>query len=63
MAGISEQARAIRNKYYREYRKKNPDKVRQANDNYWNRKAEAVCTGTTEQILPEQEEKGEENGQ
>lgn len=33
-------AREIRNEYMRQYRKKNPDKVREINKRYWERKAE-----------------------
>lgn len=33
-------AREAQNAYTREWRKKNPDKVRQYNQNYWARKAE-----------------------
>ena len=33
-------AKEIRNEYMRQYRKKNPDKVREINKRYWERKAE-----------------------
>jgi len=36
---LSEAARGARNKYQREYKLKNPDKARQYNINYWERKA------------------------
>ena len=35
-----EAARAARNKYSREWRAKNPDKVREINERYWARRAE-----------------------
>ncbi len=36
---ISEKAKKERNKYFREWRKANPDKVRAAQARYWERKA------------------------
>ena len=36
----SEAARKARNKYQRTYRKENPDKVRQYNNTFWERRAE-----------------------
>ena len=39
MTVTSEEARAARREYYRQYRKKNPDKVREANRRYWEKKA------------------------
>jgi hypothetical protein len=36
---LDEQARAARNAYYREWRMKNPDKVKKAMDRYWQKKA------------------------
>ena len=45
MAGrkMDEAAREARNAYYREWRKKNPEKVRAANEKYWIRKAEETA--------------------
>lgn len=37
--GRSDAARAARNAYAREWRKKNPDKVKAANVRYWEKKA------------------------
>lgn len=36
---IDEQARAARAAYFREWRRKNPDKVRENNRKYWQRRA------------------------
>lgn len=36
---INEQARAARAEYFREWRRKNPDKVRENNRKYWQRRA------------------------
>lgn len=36
---ISKEAREAKNKYYREYRKKNPEKVKKYIADYWERKA------------------------
>lgn len=36
---IDEQARAARAEYFREWRKRNPDKVRETNRKYWQRRA------------------------
>lgn len=40
MAALTENAKAARAKYAREWRKKNPDKVRATNARYWNKKAQ-----------------------
>lgn len=40
------QAREARNAYAREWRAKNPEKVRQININYWARKAEREANAT-----------------
>ena len=45
---ISQEAREVRNAYYREWRKKNPEKMKQYQENYWKKKA---------QKMQEQEEK------
>lgn len=42
---LSEAARQARNKYSREYRRKNPDKIKRYNDNYWERKAMEANSG------------------
>jgi len=41
---LSEQARRLRNEYQRQYRKKNPDKLKEYNRRYWERKADPVGT-------------------
>lgn len=50
---LSEEARKARNAYFREWRKKNPEKVKQANEKYWEKKA---------QEMQEQEEAEAESG-
>ena len=40
---LDEQARAARAAYFREWRKKNPDKVRESNRRYWERKAQKMA--------------------
>jgi len=42
MNQLNEQARKIRAEYYRQWRAKNRDKVREANQRYWERKAEKL---------------------
>ena len=37
---IKEQARQERNKYYREYRAKNKERVKEINARYWERRAQ-----------------------
>ncbi|OUO13139.1 hypothetical protein B5F94_10740 [Flavonifractor sp. An4] len=39
---LDEQARAARAAYFREWRKKNPDKVRESNRRYWERRAQKL---------------------
>ena len=39
MAVLSDRARKKRNEYMREYRKRNPDKIREINARYWENKA------------------------
>lgn len=36
---LSEEARNARNEYYRAWRAKNPEKVRESNERYWAKKA------------------------
>ena len=43
---ISEAAREAQRAYYREWRKKNPDKVREKNRRYWEKKAAGVNNET-----------------
>ena len=40
---MTEEAKEARNEYYREYRKKNPDKVKKYNADYWIRKAKQAA--------------------
>lgn len=40
---LSEAARAARNEYYRKWRAANPDKVREKNVRYWEKKAAAAA--------------------
>jgi hypothetical protein len=39
---LSDEAKELRNKYHREWRKKNSDKVKQAQKRYWERKAQEM---------------------
>lgn len=39
---MTEQARLLKNKQLREWRKNNPKKVKQHQVNYWNKKAEQM---------------------
>ena len=41
MEGLSKEAAEVRRAYYREWNKKNPDKVRAKNQRYWEKKAAA----------------------
>lgn len=40
----SEEARNARNAYYRAWRAKNPEKVRESNERYWAKKAAEMAT-------------------
>ena len=40
---ISEEAREARNRYYREYRAKNREKIREINRRYWEKKVADKC--------------------
>ena len=40
MTELSEQAKAIKRAYYKDWRAKNKDKVREKNRRYWERRAE-----------------------
>lgn len=42
--GLSRQARRLRNRYQKEYRKKNPDIIKKNVKDYWERKARAGST-------------------
>ena len=44
---ISEAARMAQREYARQWRKKNPDKVRETNRRYWEKKALAAERGET----------------
>lgn len=48
MAEMTDAAREARNAYRREWYKKNKDKVKQQQANYWQRKAEAARLETKE---------------
>ena len=39
MEQLSEKAKQLRNRYMSQYRKKNPDKIREYNRRYWEKKA------------------------
>ena len=40
---LSQKAKDMRNKYFREWRAKNKDKVKRYNDNYWANKVERLA--------------------
>ena len=40
---MSEEARNARNAYYRAWRAKNPEKVRESNERYWAKKAAEIA--------------------
>lgn len=40
---MSEKARSARAEYYKQWRKANPDKVRETQERYWLRKAEKMA--------------------
>lgn len=44
MKEISEQARVAQREYLREWRRKNPDKVRENNRRYWERKTQQAAS-------------------
>lgn len=48
---LSEEAREARNRYAREWKKKNPDKVKAAANRYWERKAMAETEPVESRIL------------
>lgn len=54
-------ANEARKAYYREWRKKNPDKVRETNRRYWEKKAAqaAAAAALEEQPAPDQTEDGQ----
>ncbi len=43
---MNAEARAARNAYKKEWNRRNPDKVRKYQTNYWNRKAEELKAAT-----------------
>lgn len=52
-AEIKEKARLERNRYQREYREKNKEKIRSINERYWARKADNTERGGKELCHPE----------
>jgi len=44
---LSEEARKARNSYQNEWRRKNPDKIKQYIESYWERKAAELKSGET----------------
>lgn len=42
---LTDEARNAKNSYFREWRKRNPDRVKTAQDRYWQRKAEQTKKG------------------
>lgn len=51
--GMTEQAKAARREYKREWNRKNPEKVREAQERYWNRKAAAQAQAQEEEQTEE----------
>lgn len=49
---MNEQARELRRAYKREWNRKNRDKVKAAQDRYWQRKADALNSG--KQAVPQE---------
>lgn len=48
----SEEAKAARREYYRQYRAKHPEKVREANRRYWEKKAlEAAARTANAEVI------------
>ena len=45
---LSDEARQAKNAYQRKYRLKNPDKIKQYNADYWERKAGIINADTME---------------
>ena len=43
---LTPEAKEARRKYHREWTKKNPDKVRETNRRFWERKAQAEAAGS-----------------
>ena len=39
---LSQEAKEARNAYYREWRKKNPEKMKRYQENYWKKKAQKM---------------------
>lgn len=46
MANLTEEARRLKAQYTREWRAKNPDKVKAHNNSYWERKAQKLAAGS-----------------
>jgi hypothetical protein len=44
LSKLDNAAREARNRYYREWRKKNPEKVKESNERYWAKKAAEMAT-------------------
>lgn len=42
---LQELAREAQREYHREWRRKNPDKIREKNARYWRRRAEKMAAG------------------
>ena len=51
---MNEQARQLRNAAMREWRQKNPDKIREYNRRYWEKKAESITIADRVKILSNQ---------
>lgn len=53
---MTEKARELRRAYKRAWSRKNPDKVKAAQERYWNRKAEAATENAQKTDEPAQQE-------
>lgn len=51
---LTEKAAELRRNYHREWQRKNPDKVKAAQDRYWMRKAEQIQNERTDEQTTEE---------
>lgn len=54
---MTPEAREARKAYKREWAKKNPDKIRQYQETFWNKKAQEAAAATTETAAEKGEQK------
>ena len=58
-----EKMKALRAEYYRDWRKKNPEKVREINSRYWKRRAERLVKTENPQEEAQVDDTGRDNEQ